>query len=138
MTILNTIDHLGKFDGKSQEGFFLGYSVTSKAFRVYKLATKKIEENLHVNFLETKPNVKGTGPEWMFDLDYLTNSMGYHPIASVDQTNHDASSKEANDSADSSDDDAEDVLKGDDIGKPLCTSSGTTYKHTSIKKDGQV
>ncbi|GJX74874.1 putative ribonuclease H-like domain-containing protein [Tanacetum coccineum] len=33
VTILNTIDHLGKFDGKVDEGFFVGYSTNSKAFR---------------------------------------------------------------------------------------------------------
>ncbi|GJU91386.1 putative ribonuclease H-like domain-containing protein [Tanacetum coccineum] len=36
VTILNTIDHLGKFDGKADEGFFVGYSLNSKAFRVHK------------------------------------------------------------------------------------------------------
>ncbi|GJZ33179.1 hypothetical protein Tco_0578615 [Tanacetum coccineum] len=40
---------LGKFDGKSDEGFLVGYSVNSKAFR-------------------------GIGHRWMFDLDYLTDS----------------------------------------------------------------
>ncbi|GJR29252.1 retrovirus-related pol polyprotein from transposon TNT 1-94 [Tanacetum coccineum] len=35
VTILNTIDHLGKFDGKSDEGFLVGYSLQSKAFRDY-------------------------------------------------------------------------------------------------------
>ncbi|GKE53753.1 hypothetical protein Tco_1488909 [Tanacetum coccineum] len=34
VTILNTIDHLGKFDGKADEGFFIGYSTNSKAFRL--------------------------------------------------------------------------------------------------------
>ncbi|GJV69607.1 hypothetical protein Tco_1485116 [Tanacetum coccineum] len=29
ITILNTIDHLGKFDGKADEGFFVGYSINS-------------------------------------------------------------------------------------------------------------
>ncbi|GJT34144.1 ribonuclease H-like domain-containing protein [Tanacetum coccineum] len=33
VTILNTIDHLGKFNGKADEGFFVGYSTNSKAFR---------------------------------------------------------------------------------------------------------
>ncbi|GJX95000.1 putative ribonuclease H-like domain-containing protein [Tanacetum coccineum] len=33
VTILNTIDHLGKFAGKSDEGFLVGYSLQSKAFR---------------------------------------------------------------------------------------------------------
>ncbi|GJW48081.1 putative ribonuclease H-like domain-containing protein [Tanacetum coccineum] len=35
VTILNTIDHLGKFDGKADEGFFVGYLINSKAFRVF-------------------------------------------------------------------------------------------------------
>nr|GEZ92974.1 hypothetical protein [Tanacetum cinerariifolium] len=34
-----------------------------------------LEENLHINFLENKPNVAGTGPNWMFDIDTLTMSM---------------------------------------------------------------
>ncbi|GKA26776.1 ribonuclease H-like domain-containing protein [Tanacetum coccineum] len=55
VTILNTLDHLGKFDGESDDGFFVGYSLTSKAFRVYNIRTKKVEENLHIRFLENKP-----------------------------------------------------------------------------------
>ncbi|GJZ05857.1 ribonuclease H-like domain-containing protein [Tanacetum coccineum] len=35
VTILNTIDHLGKFNGKTDEGFFIGYSLNSKAFRLF-------------------------------------------------------------------------------------------------------
>ncbi|GJW12578.1 ribonuclease H-like domain-containing protein [Tanacetum coccineum] len=37
VTIMNTIDHLGKFDGKADEGFFIGYSLNSKAFRVFNI-----------------------------------------------------------------------------------------------------
>ncbi|GJT29799.1 ribonuclease H-like domain-containing protein [Tanacetum coccineum] len=48
VTILNTLDNLGKFDGKSDEGFFVGYSLSSKAFRVYNTRTKKVQENLHI------------------------------------------------------------------------------------------
>nr|GEW95341.1 retrovirus-related Pol polyprotein from transposon TNT 1-94 [Tanacetum cinerariifolium] len=63
ITILNTLDHLRKFDGKADEGFLIGYSINSKAFRVYNRRTKKVEEKLHVNFLENKPNVAGSGQE---------------------------------------------------------------------------
>ncbi|GKF60674.1 putative ribonuclease H-like domain-containing protein [Tanacetum coccineum] len=87
MTILNTIDHLGKFAGKSDEEFLVGYSLQSKAFKVYNLETKRVEENLHINFLEKKPNVAGKGPTWLFDLYYLTNSMNYHPVRSENQAN---------------------------------------------------
>ncbi|GJZ77478.1 putative ribonuclease H-like domain-containing protein [Tanacetum coccineum] len=61
VTILDTLSVLGKFDGKSDEGFLVGYSLNSKAYRVYNLVTKRVEVNLHVNFLEDKPNVKGVG-----------------------------------------------------------------------------
>ncbi|GKC91493.1 ribonuclease H-like domain-containing protein [Tanacetum coccineum] len=41
ITILNTLVHLGKFDGNDDKGFFVGYSVNSKAFRVADDARKK-------------------------------------------------------------------------------------------------
>nr|GEU36038.1 retrovirus-related Pol polyprotein from transposon TNT 1-94 [Tanacetum cinerariifolium] len=89
----------GKFDGKSDLGFLVGYSLNSNAFRVYNLETKRVEENLHVNFLENKPNVVGKGHAWMFDLDYLTNSMNYEPVLVENQANKSAGPKEANNSA---------------------------------------
>ncbi|GJY39629.1 putative ribonuclease H-like domain-containing protein [Tanacetum coccineum] len=70
----------GKFEGKAGEGFLVGYSVNSKAFRVFNTRTKKVEENLHIKFLKNKPNVAGSGPEWLFDIDSLTKSMNYEPI----------------------------------------------------------
>ncbi|GJX70965.1 putative ribonuclease H-like domain-containing protein [Tanacetum coccineum] len=63
VSILNTLDHLGKFDGKSDDGFFVGYSLTSKAFRVYNIRTRRVEENLHIRFLEDKPIILGDGSE---------------------------------------------------------------------------
>ncbi|GJR45693.1 putative ribonuclease H-like domain-containing protein [Tanacetum coccineum] len=77
VTILNTLDYLGKFDGKSNEGFFVGYSLNSKAFRVYNIRTRKVEENLHIRFLEDKPIIVGDGPKWLFDIDVLTKLMNY-------------------------------------------------------------
>nr|GEU46397.1 hypothetical protein [Tanacetum cinerariifolium] len=87
VTILNTLDHLGKFDGKADEEFLVGYSINSKAFRVYNSRTRKVEENLHVNFLENKPNVAGSGLEWLFDIDSLTSSMNYQPVSEGNRTN---------------------------------------------------
>ncbi|GJV61435.1 putative ribonuclease H-like domain-containing protein [Tanacetum coccineum] len=56
-------------------GFFVGYSLSSKAFR-----TRKVQENLHIGFLENKPMIEGNGPKWLFDLDSLTQSMNYVPV----------------------------------------------------------
>nr|GEV29762.1 retrovirus-related Pol polyprotein from transposon TNT 1-94 [Tanacetum cinerariifolium] len=63
VTILNTLDHLGKFNGKSDDGFFVGYSSNSMVFRVYNIRTRKVEENLHIRFLENKPIIAGDGPK---------------------------------------------------------------------------
>nr|GEW86323.1 hypothetical protein [Tanacetum cinerariifolium] len=57
VTILNTLDHLGKFQGKVDEGFLVGYSVCS------------------------------SGPAWLFDIDSLTRTMNYHPVIAENQTN---------------------------------------------------
>nr|GEY89637.1 hypothetical protein [Tanacetum cinerariifolium] len=57
VTILNTLDPLGKFQGKVDEGFLVGYSVCS------------------------------SGPAWLFDIDSLTRTMNYHPVIVDNQTN---------------------------------------------------
>ena len=45
---------------------------------MYNLSSKRIEETLNLRFLEDKPNVQGAGHEWYFDLDYLTDHLGYN------------------------------------------------------------
>ncbi|GJS91202.1 putative ribonuclease H-like domain-containing protein [Tanacetum coccineum] len=94
MTILNTLDPLGKFDEKADERFFVGYSINSKALRVFNTGTRKVEENLHITFLENKPNVVGSGPDWLFDIDLLTNSMNHEPVTAGNQTNKNAGIKD--------------------------------------------
>nr|GEX43328.1 hypothetical protein [Tanacetum cinerariifolium] len=76
-----------KFEGKLDEGFLVGYSVSSKAFRVFNSRTRIVQETLHVNFLENKPNVAGSGPTWLFDIDSLTRTMNYQPVTVGNQTN---------------------------------------------------
>ncbi|GJT65100.1 putative ribonuclease H-like domain-containing protein [Tanacetum coccineum] len=63
VTILNTLDSLGKFDGKSDKGFFIGYSLSSKAFRVYNTRTRRVKENLYIGFLENKPMIEENGTQ---------------------------------------------------------------------------
>nr|GFC89659.1 hypothetical protein [Tanacetum cinerariifolium] len=81
---------IGKFEGKADEGFLVGYAVNSKAFRVFNSRTRKVEENLNIKFLENKSNVIGRGPEWLFDIDSLTKSMNFEPVTIGNQTNDDA------------------------------------------------
>ncbi|GKF17887.1 hypothetical protein Tco_0062805, partial [Tanacetum coccineum] len=97
------------------EGFFVGYSLRSKAFRVYNTRTRRVEENLHIRFLENKPMIEGNGPKWLFDIDSLTQSMNYVPIAAGTITNESACTQEEinagspdneNDEKDKSEDDS--------------------------------
>ncbi|KAH9783541.1 hypothetical protein KPL71_009348 [Citrus sinensis] len=53
---LMKIDNLGKFDPKSDVGIFLGYSNSSKAYRVYNKRTLVVEESMHVTFDESNPS----------------------------------------------------------------------------------
>ncbi|GJQ98724.1 putative ribonuclease H-like domain-containing protein [Tanacetum coccineum] len=89
VTILNTIDHLGKFNGKADKGFFVGYSLNSKVFS----RTRIVEENLHIRFSESTPNVVSSGPDWLFDIDALTRTMNYKPIVAGTQSNGIAGTK---------------------------------------------
>ncbi|GJS63962.1 putative ribonuclease H-like domain-containing protein [Tanacetum coccineum] len=91
VTILNTSDHLGKFDGKADEGYIVGYSASNRAYRVYNVPNKRVEETMNLRYLEEKPNVQGLGHEWYFDLDYLTDSLGYQRV----QANQSAGTQEA-------------------------------------------
>nr|GEX86477.1 putative ribonuclease H-like domain-containing protein [Tanacetum cinerariifolium] len=79
----------GKFEAKGDERYFIGYSMSSKAFRVFNKRTKRVKENLHVDFLENKAIEKGAGPNWLFDIDSLTKSMNYMPVvvAGTNSTN---------------------------------------------------
>nr|GFA10185.1 putative ribonuclease H-like domain-containing protein [Tanacetum cinerariifolium] len=103
VTILNTSDHLGKFERKAYEGFLVRYAANSKAYRVYNLSSKKIKETLNLRYLEDKPNVHGLGQEWYFDIDYLTDSLGYTRF----KTNTPAGIQDTNINAGTQDDDSE-------------------------------
>ncbi|GJT04024.1 copia protein [Tanacetum coccineum] len=95
VTILKTSDYLGKFKGKADEGYLVGYALNSKAYMVYNLSTKRVEETL-TEILRKTPNNQGIGHEWYFDLDYLTDSLGYTRF----KTNKPASTQETNINAD--------------------------------------
>nr|GEW22346.1 hypothetical protein [Tanacetum cinerariifolium] len=68
VTILNTLDPLGKFDGKADEGFLVGYS--------------------------NQPNVARSGPTWLLDIDTLIKFMNYQPVTAGNQPNPSAGVQE--------------------------------------------
>nr|GEW43866.1 ribonuclease H-like domain-containing protein [Tanacetum cinerariifolium] len=94
VTILNTLDPLGKFNGKADEGFLVGYSLSSKAFIVFNSRNQIVQETLHINFLENQPNVVGSSLTWLFDIDTLTKFMNYQPVIAGNQPNRSAGIQE--------------------------------------------
>ena len=64
--ILNDWENLGKFDAKSDEGIFLGYSTTSWAYRVFNKRTKTVMESISVKIDDALTKVEmiddGEGP----------------------------------------------------------------------------
>ncbi|GJS45878.1 FAR1-related sequence 5-like protein, partial [Tanacetum coccineum] len=65
----------------------------AKHFRVFNSRTRIVEENLHVQFSENKPNIARSGPNWLFDIDALTKSMNYKPVVAGNQSNGSAGTK---------------------------------------------
>ncbi|GJW50537.1 putative ribonuclease H-like domain-containing protein [Tanacetum coccineum] len=84
--ILNTIDHLGKFHGKADEGFFIG---------------------------ENTPNIAGSGPNCLFDINALTKSMNYKPVVAGNQSN-------------------------DNVGTKACDNAGKARIETEIMKRSSI
>uniref|UniRef100_A0A2N9EWZ0 Retroviral polymerase SH3-like domain-containing protein n=1 Tax=Fagus sylvatica TaxID=28930 RepID=A0A2N9EWZ0_FAGSY len=69
------IDNLGKFDAKSDEGIFFGYSSNSKAYRVFNKRTMVVDESMHVVFYETNPfHVKNNYDDEPISLDNKASS----------------------------------------------------------------
>ncbi|GJS69922.1 putative ribonuclease H-like domain-containing protein [Tanacetum coccineum] len=142
VTILNTLDPQGKFDGMADEGFLVGYSINSKAFRVFNSRTRKVEENLHINFLENKPNVAGSGPEWLFDIDSLEKAfdneyillppmLSNSPLSSSTQSTDD---KDADEVPDKGDDDKEGYSNStnrDSTASPSISTTGPSINTAS-------
>ncbi|GKA91417.1 retrovirus-related pol polyprotein from transposon TNT 1-94 [Tanacetum coccineum] len=81
--VLNTKDYLTKFDPKSYEGVFLGYSQNSKAYIILNKQTMKVEESLNVTFDETPPPPK-TSP---LEDDELVEEEAIEVMAMQDELN---------------------------------------------------
>nr|GEW99050.1 retrovirus-related Pol polyprotein from transposon TNT 1-94 [Tanacetum cinerariifolium] len=61
--IHNHRDYLGKFNEKVDDGFFLGYSLVAKAFRVFNIMRQEMEETFHVTFSEDDEAILQTSTE---------------------------------------------------------------------------
>ncbi|GKA40742.1 retrovirus-related pol polyprotein from transposon TNT 1-94 [Tanacetum coccineum] len=75
--IHNHKDHLGKFDAKADDGYFLGYSFVSKAFRVFNTRRQQVKETYHVTFDESMEDIRFTNT--LVDEIGIDDSSRYPP-----------------------------------------------------------
>nr|GEW73610.1 ribonuclease H-like domain-containing protein [Tanacetum cinerariifolium] len=132
VTILNTKVHLGKFDGKADEGFFIGYSLNSKAFRVFNNRTRIMEENLHIKFSENTPSFAESKPNWLFDIDALTKSVNYKPVVAGNHSNGNEGTKACDDAGKAR---METILDKDYILVPLWTADPLISQESKSSQD---
>ena len=85
----NGKDNLGKFDAKSDEGIFLGYSLQSKAYRIYNKRTMNIEESIHVTFDESNAILSRKNM-----LDDIADSLEHMNIHEQDSKGNDKGNNE--------------------------------------------
>jgi len=64
----NGKDALGKFDPRSDETIFLGYSSHSKAYKIFNKRTLFVEESVHVLFDETNSLIENDAQDEEFEL----------------------------------------------------------------------
>jgi hypothetical protein len=83
---------LGKFDAKSDEGIFLGYSLNSKPNRVYNKRSLTIEESIHVVFDEVD-SLKPKNIDDDDDINVIENKV--NNIKMRDQTSQDFNKEES-------------------------------------------
>nr|GEY26294.1 putative ribonuclease H-like domain-containing protein [Tanacetum cinerariifolium] len=92
-----------------------------KTFRVFTSRTCIVQETFHVNFMENKLNVAGSGPAWLFDIDSLSQTMNYHLVLAENQSNPTADAHTGR------------IEHNDDIQKSVSPSCGDQAKEQDDK-----
>ncbi|GJV96737.1 ribonuclease H-like domain-containing protein [Tanacetum coccineum] len=88
--------------------------------------------------------LKQKGPTWLFDLDYLTDSMNYQPVRSENQANKHAGPKEANhsvgteDNIDAGNSEIEAESAQDYFVLPIWSSYTSTVKSSKAKNAAEA
>ena len=86
--VINNKDHLNKFEQKSDEGIFLGYSTNKMAYRVIVSRTRLIVESFDVKFdyyyvCNTTPSIETTS---IMESDIPTSSGPFNIVEIIKST----------------------------------------------------
>ncbi|GJU14999.1 ribonuclease H-like domain-containing protein [Tanacetum coccineum] len=114
------------------------------------VVNESIVESINTQFLvsqmlalRTSAHLQRKGPSWLFDLDYLTDSMNYHSVRSENQANLHAGQQESNqntgtkDKIDAGDSEKEDESAQDCFELPIWHSYSSTNPFAS-KSDNKI
>nr|GEW68664.1 hypothetical protein [Tanacetum cinerariifolium] len=100
--------------------------------------TRIVEENLHIRFSESTPNVVGSGLDWLFDIDALTRIMNYEPIVTDTQSNGFADLKSSHDDGSKPSSDNEKKVDEDPRKENECNDQEKEYNVNSTNNVNTV
>ncbi|GJT53437.1 putative ribonuclease H-like domain-containing protein [Tanacetum coccineum] len=140
------IDHLGKFDGKADEGFFVGYSINSKAFRVFNSRTRIVEETLQSSLskagMETVPGKDYILlPLWTADPPFSQSSKsspdaGFKPSGDDEKKVTEEPGKEGGDP--SKEDERDDQEKDASVNSTNNVNAASTNKVNAVGRKASI
>ncbi|XP_035837414.1 uncharacterized protein LOC110891574 [Helianthus annuus] len=81
-TLLNTQENLIKFEAVGDICYFMGYSSTQKAYRVYNKRTKIVIKSYYVDFQEGNYTNTGSTPDWFYDVGVIFNTFEIPEVVS--------------------------------------------------------
>ncbi|GJU81467.1 hypothetical protein Tco_1283832 [Tanacetum coccineum] len=141
-------------DGKADEGFFVGYSINSKAYRVFNSRTRIVEENLHVQFstkacddagkarMETVPGKDYIMlPLWPADPLFSQSSKSspdarFKPLGDDEKKVTEEPGKEGGDS--SKDSECSDQEKDDNVNSTNNVNTASTNKVNAVGRKSSI
>nr|GEW03157.1 reverse transcriptase domain-containing protein [Tanacetum cinerariifolium] len=85
---------IGEFHLPTSLRVIHGIKTVSDTILKYSIVEPRWYRDLAINFLENQPNVAGSGPTWMFDIDTLTKSTNYQLLLAGNQPNSSAGIQE--------------------------------------------
>ncbi|GKB93881.1 retrovirus-related pol polyprotein from transposon TNT 1-94 [Tanacetum coccineum] len=86
--IYNHKDHLGKFNEKPDDGFFLGYSPVAKVFKVFNIRRQEMEETYHVTFSEDDEAISQSSTEEPHEFTSADNHLALSELDHLKSANN--------------------------------------------------
>ena len=127
-------EQLGKFETKADEGIFVGYPLTTRAFRVFNLRTRYIVESINVSFDDGK--MTGFDGENHEGLEFENNQITVEGSSNPDKSNADEVSSDEDVNAHFQGEHVHNDVISDLLSSSTEDSDGTSNTDESSNTDG--